>query len=57
MKRSPQIGHLSVLSSAVVTALPGMRTGAPKRNVLVGIGYLILGFVLLQAFGSLLPPR
>lgn len=55
MKCSHQFENLVSLSSAVVTAIPGMRTSAPKRNVLVGLGYLILAFVLLQVFGSILP--
>lgn len=54
MKRSHQFENLSSLPSSIVIVVPGMRASAPKRNVLVGIGYLILVFVLVQVFGPVL---
>jgi len=36
--------------------LPGMATGAPRRNALVALGYLVLGYLLARLLLGPSPP-
>lgn len=48
MARIDRFPSLRLLHRSIIAKLPGMRADAPKRNSLIGLGYLLLSFVLFQ---------